>query len=110
MESSSRMDLLIMRRASLSFGRYLLRAEAIEELARRASLEYVHVGCGVPRVERVERLVVGRRRQVVQLLVDVMPMEGARHYAPVIDSSAAMVIGLQVAKAAAAMDEVLNAQ
>jgi hypothetical protein len=110
MQTCTRADLQVMRRASLSYGRWLLNAEAVEELARRATVRFVFVGCGEPRVARVEKIIKGRRRQVIELLVIVMPMEGAKAYAGIIDSVAQMHCAMQAARAAEAMDGVLNAR
>jgi hypothetical protein len=110
MQTCTRADLQLMRRASLSHGRQLLSAESVEELAGRANVQFVFVGCGEPRVGRVEKIIKGRRRQVIELLVTVMPMEGAKASAGIIDSIAQMHCAMQSARAAEAMDGVLNAQ
>lgn len=107
-ESASRTALLQMSRAPLAYGRLLLSAHAIMELACRAFHHRIKNGCSVSRCVRVEQLTIGRRRQVLDLLADIGPIESARAYASVLDVLAHLQSKAQAAIAAAAMDTVIH--
>lgn len=107
-ETASRTALLQMARAPLAYGRSLLSANAIVELAWRAFHQRITNGCSVSRCLRVEQLIVGRRRQVLDLLANVGPIESARAYTSVLDVLSHLQSNAQAATAAAVMDTVIS--
>ena len=110
MELAGRAALLQLVRAPLAYSRRMLSAQAQEELARRAVLQYADPDCSVPRAQRVEALVLGRRRRVLALLSDAPPMERAKHFAPIIDSLLQLHHETQALVAMAAFNSVLREQ
>jgi hypothetical protein len=107
-ESASRAALLMMARAPLAYGRRLLNAHALMELAWRAFHHHIKNDCTVSRCSRVERLIKGRRRQVLELIAKVGPIESAMAYTRVLDALAQLHSNAQAATAAAAMDAVVK--
>ena len=107
-ESASRTALLMMSRAPLAYGRRLLSAHALMELAWRAFHHHIENDCTVSRCSRVERLIKGRRRQVLELIAHIGPIESARAYTGVLDALAQLQSNAQAATAAAAIDAVVK--
>jgi hypothetical protein len=107
-ESASRAALLQMARAPLAYGRSLLSARAIVELACRAFNRRITNGCSVSRCVRFEQLIIGRRRQVMDLLADTGPIGSARPYKSVLEMLEHLQSKAQAATAVAAMDTVIH--
>lgn len=107
MESASRADLLQFRSAVLRAGRTLIAAEAIAELAGRAFARHAVAGCGPKRVERLDLVLAGRRRQILAILENSIPAEGATAYAPAIDAIGSMRIVMQSHRARETIDYML---
>lgn len=107
-ESASRAALLQMARAPLAYGRSRLSAHALMELAWRAFHHHIEDDCTVSRCSRIELLIKGRRRQVLELIAKVGPIESAMAYTRVLDALAQLHSNAQAATAAAAMDAVVK--
>ncbi len=108
MRDCTRKELMLFRARALSYGRRLISAEALAELARRATVDRVWAGCGERRVQTVCRLIRGRREQVIRLLIDASPVEGASQYIPVIDGLADLHAQMQAAEASEAVTTLLE--
>lgn len=108
MEMAGRSALLMTSRMPLAYGRRLLCAMALEELARRAVLRYNAPDCGLLRAQRLERVVSGRALQANGRLLAASPKESALQYAPIINSLLQMHNMTQAAIALASMNQVLK--
>lgn len=104
---AGRTALLQMARAPLAYGRRVLSARAIEELAWRCFHRHVKKGCSLARCVRVESVVVGRRIQVIDLTAGLGPVETAAAFTGVLDAFSQLQSNAQAAVAAAAMDEII---
>lgn len=107
-ESASRAALLQMARAPLAYGRRLLSANALSELARRAVDNRIQSRCSVSRCMRVEKLIMGRRQQVLGLLEIFSPLEPPKSYTGVLDVFTQLQSMAQAASAAAAIDSTIR--
>lgn len=107
-ESASRAALLQMARAPLAYGRRLLSAQALLELAWRAFYGRIKNDCSMARCVRVEQLIVGRRLQVLDLLANIGPIETASEYTGVLDALSQLQSNAQAATAATAVDAVIK--
>ena len=108
MQISGRSALLQMSRAPLAYGRRVLSACALEELAWRCFHRHAKTGCGLGRCKRVEAVIRGRRMQVIDLLANLSPVETAAAFTGVLDGFSQLQSGAQAASASAAIGEVLN--
>ncbi len=105
-----RAALLQMARAPLAFGRRVLSARSIEELAWRCFHRHVRNGCSLVRCQRVEAVIRGRRLQIVAFLANLSPAEKAAAFTGVLDGFSELHSRIAAAAAAAAFDEVLHAR
>lgn len=106
--SRTRWDLLNMRRRPLAYGRKMLCAAATAELARRLIDLRTSRICSMARVERLDRVLIGRRQQVIRMIEEISLMENAVSYAAFVDEIAHLRQMLQSYMAMAAMNEVIS--
>lgn len=109
MEMAGRAGLLMLSRAPLAFGRRSMSAQALEELARRAVLRHNFVDCGLLRAQRLEKVVQGRRIQILSFLADSPEFESSSQYVSILDTMLQMRCAVQAAVAMESMSEVINA-
>ena len=95
-------------RLPLAYGRRLLCAMALEELARRAVLRYNAPEGGLLRAQRLEKVVSGRALQAHGRLLAASPQQSALHCASIINSLSQMHNIAQAAVALASMNEILK--
>ncbi len=108
MELAQRAALLMMSRYPAEHGRLIMRAQSLEELARRAVLKLMRPGCGRVRAERVALVVAGRQSQVAHAFSEFSSMYGTWHQSEFAASMASMVTHTQTMAAIEAVDEVMK--
>jgi hypothetical protein len=103
-----RAALLMMSGAPLSYGRTLISVEALHELTQRSFQAFVCHGCHVSRLQRMESVIVGRQRQIYDLLREAGQLTVAWPYVKPVDSMGVLHTQVQVAAAAEAIDSMLE--
>jgi hypothetical protein len=96
MQSETRQTVRNLRKITLA-NRRLIQAGAIEELARRAMVQFVHTDSLESRIMRVDSVLRGRRIQIIEVLKRCHLTETAHSYAVHIDHVDAMCMQLHPA-------------
>lgn len=109
-ESASRAALLMMSRAPLAYGRRRLSAQAQYEMTWRSFQRFVAANCNAHRFDRMEQLIIGRRRQIMGIPFAPGSMETTQNFKGVLDALDQLQSLVQAAAAEAAMDSVIRGE
>jgi hypothetical protein len=105
-ELANRAQLLMMCRAPSSYRNTHISVDAASALAVLCFKKHMRHGCTVLRCARVGRVIVGRQKQIYEILLEAGHLRATGQFAATVDNMWRLHTQVQVAAAAAAFDAV----